>query len=239
MAIEFSISNWSGWTLPSAAGLFPAAAVQVADAPDVSPIPPLLRRRLNTLGRACAAEILRHMRTGDNPPIVYCSRHGDIERTLGVLVDLARGEPVSPMNFSLTVHNAIAGIVSIHQGISANISSIAAGEEGLVPVLFEALGLLGEEHPTVLCVLGDVPLPAIYRGHCPWPDLPFAACFTVSSGEGLPLALDFPDACPPVAEPSPARPQPLQFIDFLSSPRQTLATPHNGERWTIRKRQLS
>lgn len=236
MAIEFSVSNWSGWTLPSAAGLFPAAAVQVADAPDVSAIPPLLRRRLNTLGRACAAEVLRQLRAGDNLPIVYCSRHGDIERTLGVLIDLASGEPVSPMNFSLTVHNAIAGIVSIHQGISANISSIAAGEEGLVPVLFEAMGLLSEEHPAVLCILGDVPLPAIYREHCRWPDLPFAACFTLSSGQGLPLTLDFPDGRPPAAEPSPSGPQPLQFIDFLSSPRPAFAIPHNGECWTVRKR---
>ncbi|MEJ2760943.1 MAG: beta-ketoacyl synthase chain length factor [Gammaproteobacteria bacterium] len=233
MAIELAISNWSGWT-PSSS----VSPVRIAETPDVSSIPTLLRRRLNMLGRACATEIMRHIHDGDNLPIVFCSRHGDIERTFGILTDLARNEPVSPMNFSLSVHNAIAGVISIHLGISANISSIAALEEGLVPVLLEAVGLLDDEQNKVLCVLGDVPLPEIYRKDCLWPDTPFVVCFTVSTQDGLPLCLDMEHQqfTPDSASSQQPSLEPLKFVEFLASAQQSLTTPHNGGWWTIRKR---
>ncbi len=195
----------------------------------------MLRRRLNTLGRAAAAEILRMNEHHANLPIVYGSRHGDIERTLNVLSEMARGEPVSPMHFSLSVHNAITGILSIHSGTTAGISSIAALEECLVPVLLEAVGLLHEGHERVICVIADVPVPLIYRRDCPWPATPFAAGFTVSADGGLQAMLT-QDSSPIMPQGSEDIPEALQFIEFLASGARLFHSAHNGGHWIIAKR---
>jgi hypothetical protein len=235
MAVEFAISNWSGWTSPSAP-LAPGSPVRTSDSTDASTIPPMLRRRLNTLGRAAAGELLRNLQPGDNPPIVYASRHGDIERTLGVVTELARGESLSPTNFSLAVHNAITGILSIHLGITANITSIAALDAALVPVLLEARGLIGEGHQKVLCVLADVPLPEIYRRDCTWPKFPFAACFTMTAGEGVMTRLSLCNHAHPTANADILDlPEALQFIEFLAADSRHFHSTHNSGGWNIAK----
>ena len=248
MAISFAISSWSGWTsLATGEPHTHASAVAdihchdstatespilVSQSPDVSLIPALLRRRLNPMGRACVSEMLRHLQEGDNPAVVYCSRHGDIERTLSVLMEQARGEPLSPMNFSLAVHNAITGVISIHQQISANISSIAAGEECLVPVLLEAAGLLSDDCPAVLCVFCDVPLPEIYRDPRQQTPAPYAACIEITRDKGLAINLELRADS---ATEGTVQAEPLDFVDFLSSPRETFFTLHNGGHWAVRK----
>lgn len=235
MPVEFAFSHWSGWT-SSPAGLPAASQVQTSGTPDAAMVPAMLRRRLDTLGRICAGEILRNLQAGDNLPVIYCSRHGDIERTLSVLLDLARGEPLSPMNFSLAVHNAIAGVLSIHQGITANIISIAALDQGLVPVLLEAAGLIQQGHERVLCAIADVPLPELYRPDCPSPLAPFASCFVIASRGGQAARLDCAGSMPGSRDaPEYQLPQALQFIDFLGSEQRSFTAGHNGSAWVIDK----
>ncbi len=227
MTVTFTVSQWSGWSPATLEDHTGAAPVSHAPSPDVAAIPPMLRRRLNLLGRACAGQILQHLEDGDNLPIVYCSRHGDIERTLGVLSELAADEPVSPMHFSLAVHNAICGVISIHRKLTANISTIAASD-GLVPVLLEAAGLLSDTSPRVLCVLGDTHLPAPYRSDVEG-DEPFAASFMVTTTGGQALALA------PDSRGSEGTSSPLAFVAFLSSSRREMALRHNGLSWRLRK----
>lgn len=232
MAVKFGISDWSGWTTPSLVPVSAGTPLRISDVPDASAIPALLRRRLNTQGRAAAAELLRLPDAGQHLPVVYSSRHGDIERTLSVLLELANHEPVSPMNFSLAVHNAIPGILSIHSGNTANITSLAALEESLVPALLEAAGLLQEGHAQVLCLFADVPIPEIYRTSCPEPAAPYAASFIVSADANdsfsLNRATDEDASCE--ADPLP---EALRFIEFLASGASRFDTVHNGGLWTL------
>ena len=46
-------------------------------------------------------------------PLVFISRHGETPRTLDILSDLASEQPLSPTQFSLSVHNAVIGLWSI------------------------------------------------------------------------------------------------------------------------------
>ena len=57
----------------------------------------------------------------DQPPmpLVYASRHGETTRNFALLSDTAEQQPLSPTQFSLSVHNAIIGLWSIFQGDSA------------------------------------------------------------------------------------------------------------------------
>jgi hypothetical protein len=237
-AIGFSISSWSGWTVgANHPERLDCDAIRFSDVPDASSVPPLLRRRLNFMGRSCVAEMLQHLQAGEDIPIVYCSRHGDIERTLSVLVDLARGEPASPMDFSLAVHNAIAGVLSIHCRITSNISSMATGRGAVVPVLLEAVGMLSAKVPKVLCIICDVALPQIYRTADDADDHPFVACFTVTQAAGTDLRLHYAGAA---GTDDCAHDTPLDFIAFLASSSGGLASSsgvfnvwHNGGRWAI------
>jgi hypothetical protein len=231
-AIGFSIASWSGWTVNANHARFARAGnhIRFSDVPDASIVPPLLRRRLNFMGRSCVGEMLQHLEAGEDLPIVFCSRHGDIERTLKVLVDLASGEPASPMDFSLAVHNAIAGVLSIHCHITANISSMASDQGAVVPVLLEAAGLLSDKVPKVLCILCDVALPAIYRTAETGDDHPFVACFTVTRSEQPDLQLRQDAAA---TQPGGHNDTPLDFIDFLSSGAAVFRVWHNAGCWTV------
>ena len=59
---------------------------------------------------------------------------------------MQKGEEVSPTAFSLSVHNAIAGLFSIAYGCHQEITVIAPGQDGIAPAFIEALGLLQEHH---------------------------------------------------------------------------------------------
>ena len=234
MAISFAVSAWSGWTpsleLLSLSDQSSELSVSISDVPDVSLVPPMLRRRLNLLGRACAAQALQHLSDSKTMPIVYCSRHGDIVRTLQVLEELAADEPVSPMHFSLAVHNAICGVLSIQLGMHDNITAISSGESGLVPTLLEAVGQLSPTCPEVLCLICDVTLPEVYQiddkvePH-------HAVSFVVSLTEGQALSLQKTQAPKELQLSSP-----LQVVEFLSSESRHMQVMHNGACWDIRKK---
>jgi hypothetical protein len=231
MATSFAISEYSGWqATPSGESLNKQEALTISETPDVSIIPLMLRRRLNLLGRACGSEILKHLTNNEIMPIVYCSQHGDIERTTKVLNELADDQPVSPMHFSLAVHNAICGILSIQTGLTSNISTIAAGQEGLVPVLLEAAGILLSGTKKVLCVICDVTLPEIYRDDQSLPKIPYAISFIVSKSEGINLTLT---QLPRYTEKQKTNQLPTCLIEFLSSDKTELLINHNEATWKL------
>ncbi|AJD52893.1 Beta-ketoacyl synthase, N-terminal domain [Thalassospira xiamenensis M-5 = DSM 17429] len=125
------------------------------------------RRRLDLYGRA-AAEVLDHtIRDGDNPHIVFASRHGNIDRTLKLLHQVATNETLSPADFSMSVHNALVGVASINWSITQSHTAISAGNDSLIAALTETLcQLTSEDGPVILCYV-DLPLPDIYHDEDP------------------------------------------------------------------------
>ncbi|MGI9283855.1 MAG: beta-ketoacyl synthase chain length factor [Pseudomonadales bacterium] len=233
MTVKFAVSEWSGWTpLQPSHASSDTTSISYDQAPDVSAIPAMLRRRLNSLGRACASQVLTLLPPTPDIPLVYCSQHGDIERTLAVLLELAESATVSPNNFSLAVHNAICGVLSIHAGLTGSINTIAAGQQGLVPVLLEAAGLLSPSCPQVLCVLCDVRLPEVYQTANAQPHAPYAVCFVVSTVGGVALDLRQRETAAINAGYVP----PLDFCAFLDNQAVWSVTlAHNCCSWEIAK----
>ena len=159
-------------------------------------IPPMLRRRLSPMGRIAAQCLFplfdsleseqatrKTEQTKNQTPIVFASRHGEVARTQKMLSDLATNELLSPTAFSLSVHNAIGGIISIQQKITANITAIAADGSELMATLIEAAGLIlsdnANSNDQVLCIICDDPLPAAYQAYCPTPQQAFALAFII------------------------------------------------------------
>lgn len=128
--------------------------------PDTTFIDPLLRRRLSTLGRGmvhCAGQV-----AGDIPHLrsVFASRHGEPARTMPMLEDLAQSLEISPTQFSMNVHNAVAGIWSISRRDRSASTAVGAGAETFGWGLLEAYSLhLASHGEPVLFVYGDDRLP--------------------------------------------------------------------------------
>jgi hypothetical protein len=167
-------------------------------------------------------------------PLVYVSRHGDLSRTLGLLEDVAKGEPLSPTAFSLSVHNATSGLFSIHQGLTKNVTAISCGSEDLVPALLESLGQCSADEPKVLCVFCDEPPPVIYTAQTNQPERPFALALVISRANASRennWKLEMLATNPAIS--TNDQPQPLQLLALLKDDVQSQSFQCNGTRWQL------
>lgn len=179
LVITFDISQWRAW----APGLSTLAAWQSwangqqppgsdAAVPDVAFLPAMQRRRLSHLARMAFAVGWPLAEGHAQLPLVFVSRHGETPRTFSILSELAAGEPLSPTQFSLSVHNAVIGLWSILRGSTCEMTALAAAGDGFEQGVLEAAALLGEGAPAVLLIITEETPPPAYG---PWiEDVPFA-----------------------------------------------------------------
>jgi hypothetical protein len=142
--------------------------------PLVPGMPPILRRRAGFLGKMALEVAYRCLGSKTNVPAIFCSRHGEISRSVDLLMDLAQNSPLSPTSFSLSVHNATAGLFSIARGDHASSIGLAAGKSSVEHAVIEACGLVADGVPQVLLVVYDCPLPKIYAEFQDCREQPFA-----------------------------------------------------------------
>jgi hypothetical protein len=180
--------RWSAWP-PVQAG----ESAQSAP-PELKAVDPMLRRRLGPLAKTllhvageCAAGL-------PGVRLVLASQHGELSYTLAMLRSLAASEPVSPTLFSLSVHNAPAGIFSILRGDRAPSTAIAAGEETLGHALLEAYCQLDDGEEPVLMAYGDAPLPGEYRPYTERPAPRRAIAVLLAHGAPRTTMLEAADA---------------------------------------------
>jgi len=207
----------------------------VTQAELLSVIPKMLKRRLSPLARTvfCAASQC----IGGNKQIasVFSSTHGELAKSFKMMQMIEAGEDISPTAFSLSVHNAIAGLFSMVYKNKQPTTVVAPGEEGIAAAFIEAMGLLQEGAEEVLMVLYDEPLVDFY------PSEPFqlstdntcAIALRVSkTGVGIPLRFSCQQAIADDGE------QPLQiplFIDFLAEPQKSLIIHTARHSWLWEK----
>jgi len=189
--------------------------------PDVAFVEPLQRRRLSRLARACF-----HCAGRISPPgpvrMVFASRHGEAERTLSILRDLAAEAEVSPTLFATSVHNAVPGQWSILHGNRAPVCAVAAGPESFGWGLVEALAeYRADPSGPVLYVYGEDVLPEPWAGLVPR-GLLHAVALLVGEPAGRRIALELaPGNC--------EEPATLQSVHFL---RATAGRSGGGDAWT-------
>src|SRR5262245_46592170 len=114
-AVSFDILAWAAWApgreTEAAWRAWAGVAAGAAAAPPSQP-PLLLRRRVTTIGKA-ALRCVWGLPDSAGARLVFASRHGEFSRTLSILDALTAGEGVSPADFTLSVHHALAGLLSI------------------------------------------------------------------------------------------------------------------------------
>lgn len=186
--------------------------------PDLPEVPMMMRRRLNRMGRM-AARVAYDVGGLDEAVIAYCSRYGDSVLTLSLLDDIVDGELPSPAGFSMAVHNAIAGWLSIVAKNRNAHTAVASGPESLAAGLLEASMLITEQPDRAVMVLYcHEPLAPTYRKFQSPSDRPISLALMVGRTQtraGIHLS-----AKPRNSGGNDAtEPEALSFIRFLLSAR--------------------
>lgn len=193
--------------------------------PDVSFLAPMQRRRLSRLARMVFNVAWPLADAHSELPLIFASRHGETPRTLAILNDLARGEPLSPTQFSLSVHNAIIGQWSILRGDTSEMTALAAAGDGLEHAVQEACLLLNEGARAVLVVIAEETPPDIYQPYID--DVPFAYALglLLTPGSDWHLIQRAGDG------PSSVWPHPLSLLRALCSNQQHLTHNWSRRQW--------
>jgi hypothetical protein len=162
---RMAVRAWSAWApkRETRAAWRAWADVTYQSATDVDPapiaVPMMLRRRATALGQKIVGNALACGESTRTGRYVLASRHGEFSRTLGILNSLVAGEIPSPAEFSMSVHNGLAGLISIHTGNMRGHTALAAGLDTFGFGLMEAAACLVEEpSEPVLFLFGDEPL---------------------------------------------------------------------------------
>jgi len=146
-------------------------ATWLSGEPDAEAVKPLglaldrrNRRRGSQLGRSLSDALTAALAQAEvdvsTTPTVVGSAIGEAVTLVGLLSQIWRTvEPASPAAFSVSVHNAAAGLISIsnkNQGFS---SALSADCDTPATSLLEAVGLVATTGVPVAVVCGDEPVP--------------------------------------------------------------------------------
>lgn len=159
------------------------AAWHEGDAPPrVEFVTPIQRRRLSPLARIVLESVWQVVLPGEHLPSVFASRHGEVLSTHHMLTQLAAAEPLSPAEFSHSVHNSVVGQASIFRGDRSEATALSAGADTVASALTEAACLLVDAE-AVLVAAYDEGLPAAYTPDMPHENERWALVMVLRRGE--------------------------------------------------------
>ena len=107
--------------------------------PDVSFIPAMLRRRMNTVEKIAISLASKIAPESGDYRVVFASRFGEWEQTIKLIRQFYEDREMSPAGFSNSVHNAAMGHLSLLTHNKNSYTSIAAGERTIETALLDAL----------------------------------------------------------------------------------------------------
>ncbi len=225
-----SKSEWAQWLENPSIPTKPLSKVALKQ------VPPMLRRRFGVLGKCALGAAMPLLEMDENIPCVYASRHGDITLTLSLLEGIARDEPMSPTGFSLAVHNAISGLLSIARKDTSMVTAISSMEGLVLQALFESVGQL-QVSERVLCVIYDIPLPVPYSTYIASDSFPYAIAMILSREKGESYQLKKMNSVTNVGigQPNGFKTDPINLIALLSGKTASMRVEVNGSQWQIVK----
>jgi Beta-ketoacyl synthase, N-terminal domain len=200
-------------------------------------LPAMQRRRLSRLARMTMHVAWPLCGENEQLPFVFASRHGETPRTFALLSEVADEQPLSPTQFGLSVHNAIAGQWSILRGQHGESVAIAGEADTFEHAMVEAATLLGDGAPAVLVVIAEERPPAAYDS---WiDDVPFSYALALKVGKiqadnGTQTGQHWQLRLEPAGEGSAASewPHALDLVRALHGQSNTLTHTWKTRRWT-------
>lgn len=187
--MQFNIKHWRA-LVPALAEQLPVDQRIVTDpalCADASYLPAMQRRRLSPMARMVFAAAWHLLDLKQSQPLVFASQHGENQRNLELLESVGRREDLSPMQFSLSVHNAITGLWSILREDPQPMIAIATAEDVLESAVLEAQLLLNQGATSVLVVIAEDVQPALYQRWVKDAEFPYALALVLEAGSDYQL----------------------------------------------------
>mgnify|MGYP001362148748 CR=1 FL=1 len=244
MAAGFQIKHWAAiapglrdaeaWRAWAASPFVPDGDIEAP----LSAMPAMQRRRVERGGRL-ALQVAFDVDAEDSAPdfarrpMVFASRHGDVLRSVLLLDALNRGEALSPTQFGLSVHNAVAAQYGIARGSTAPYSAVAGGRFSAEAGVIEAQALLDDGHDEVLLVVFDEPLPSLFDRDADEPALAFAWAVRMerATSAGFRIGTVAQTVDDHGLAPAVAVPHSLKVLGFLLAPRAAWTVSADGSTW--------
>jgi hypothetical protein len=199
---NFRLSGWESWT-----------SDHIVEEAEITPA--ILRRRVTSLGRQALSSAWKLPETA-NARFILSSRHGEFSRTLSLLEAVIKRESLSPADFTLSVHHALIGLLSIVHHNHRGHTAVAAGRESFCFGLMEAIACLNENpSEQVVLVHFDEPLPGPFAAFNEPNERPIVLVLALTAtgkGEALQMDIDFS----PCKE-KPSTSHAHDFLNFLTS----------------------
>lgn len=134
------------------------------DSPNVSDIPPLMRRRMSRLSRMATSVAIQCCQQANvfikDVRAVLASRHGEISALINLFEQMNNGDSLSPTVFSNSVHHTPLANFSLVAGNRQLIRAVSAREESFPWGFLDAVGLLNDNADSpVLIVVADEIVP--------------------------------------------------------------------------------
>ncbi|WP_266170225.1 beta-ketoacyl synthase chain length factor [Dyella subtropica] len=188
LQIALQIAQWRAWAPSLETGeawrqwaAQPWTPADQGEQPDCGFLPSMQRRRLSRMARMALEVAWPLCEEDEQLPFVFASRHGETQRTYALLGDVADQQPLSPTQFGLSVHNAIAGQWSILRGQRGAASAIAGEADTFEHAMLEAATLLDSGAPAVMVIIAEERPPSAYDG---WiDDVPFSYALALRVGK--------------------------------------------------------
>jgi hypothetical protein len=124
----------------------PVSVIAPGVAPDVSFVPPLMRRRLSPLQKMFFA-LAKEVEKEPSASTVFASCDGEDTLTRRIVDDFHADGSVSPNRFSSSVYNAAPGLWSVFTKNRAPYTAVAAGDDTIECGILE---LLAGKEPAML-----------------------------------------------------------------------------------------
>jgi len=167
-AIRFSVSRWAAWApgRETRTAWYQWAGNEPPDgdsAPPPQALPMMLRRRLSPFAQRLVNVINARALGLPSARYVLSTRHGELSRALGVLADIEAETLPSPTEFSMSIHHALLGLLSIHSDNRLGHTALSAGRSSFGAGLLEAAMCIAERpDEPVIMVHADDRLPEAY-----------------------------------------------------------------------------
>lgn len=166
---------------------------------------------------------------GDEPVdfSIFCSQHGEIDRTRHILSSISANTEVSPAAFAQSVHNTSSGLYTIIASSNHASTSIASGANTFAHAWLEAESYLAA-HPDhrVLLVDFDEIIPADYHPYTTQVQCDHALALLLRAAPDGGIAFSRTDAG---AEQQ--LPQGPQFLAWLQGRDESLSLAADGLGW--------
>lgn len=105
----------------------------------IKKIPMMMRRKLSTVDKLAMSVILKVYEENNIDEFIFSSQYGEFERLFSLIEQYNNENEVSPIAFSASVHNYLAGVLSLLRNLTGSYYAVSSGKNSLFFGLVQAI----------------------------------------------------------------------------------------------------